>query len=224
MTDPALINARVWRDLYRSGRGDLRYPNDMLVRLGARLLDVRRDRKLLDFGCGTGANLAHFASQNFEVVGVDVSEHALAITRARVAAMSGPPELRLVEPGRPLPFEDGRFDAAYAWQVLYYNDPDGWKASVAELERVCKRGALILVATAAPGDVAQTESTPVGELTYRLSATTGQEGCIVTIPDRDALPRLFPGCDLEIGQFGFEFRGTSARHWIVTYRTKTHDS
>jgi SAM-dependent methyltransferase len=222
-TDPALVNAQVWRDLYRCGRGDLRYPNDVLVRLGARMLDARRDRKLLDFGCGTGANLAHFASQGFEVVGVDVSEHALARARARVAAMNQPPELRLVEPGQPLPFADGRFDAAYAWQVLYYNDLDGWRASVAELERVCKRGALILVATAAPGDVSQTDSTPLEELTYRLSSTSGQEGCIVTIPDRDALPQFFPGRDLEIGEFGFKFRGTSARHWIVTYRTKIHD-
>ena len=222
-TDAALVHAQVWRDPYSSGRGDLRYPNDMLVRLGARMLDARRDRKLLDFGCGTGANLAHFASQGFEVVGVDVSEHALATTRSRVAAMSQPPELLLVQPGQPLPFEDGRFDAAYAWQVLYYNDLQGWKASVAELERVCKRGALILVATAAPGDVSQTDSTPLEEFTYRLSSTTGQGGCIVTIPDRDALPRFFSGRDLEIGEFGFRFRGTSSRHWIVTYRTTIHD-
>lgn len=221
--DSALVNAQVWRDLYLSGRGDLRYPNDVLVRLGARMLDARRERKVLDFGCGTGANLAHFAAQGFEVAGVDVSTDALAKTRSRVAAMSPPPELRLVEPGQPLPFENGRFDAAYAWQVLYYNDVDGWRASVAELERVCARGALILIATAAPGDVAQTDSTPLGELTYRLAPTTGQEGCIVTIPDREALPRFFPGRDLEIGEFGFKFRGTSARHWIVTYRTKIND-
>jgi hypothetical protein len=84
-------------------------------------------------------------------------------------------------------------------------------------------GALTLVATAAPGDVAQTDSTPIEEFAYRLSSTTGQEGCIVTIPDREALPRFFPGRDLEIGEFGLKAHGTSARHWIVTYRTKTHD-
>jgi SAM-dependent methyltransferase len=223
MAAPALVNAQVWRALYRSGRGDLRYPNDVLVRLAARMLDSRRERKLLDFGCGTGANLAHFASQGFEVVGVDVSEEALARTRSRVEAISPTPELRPVEPGEPLPFEDRRFDAAYAWQVLYYSDPEGWRASVAEIERVCKPGALILVATAAPGDMAQTESTPLGEFTYRLSSVTGQEGCIVTIPDREALGRFFPGQDLEIGEFGFKFGGTSARHWIVTYRTKIDD-
>jgi SAM-dependent methyltransferase len=223
MAAPALVNAQVWRDLYRAGRGDLRYPNDVLVRLGARLLDSRRDRKLLDFGCGTGANLAHFASQGFEVVGVDVSEDAVAKTRSRVELVAPRADVRLVEPGRGLPFEDGFFDAAYAWQVLYYSDPEGWRASVAELDRVCKRGALIVAAVAAPGDVAQIQSTPIGEFTYRLASASGQEGCIVTIPDRDALPRFFPGHDLEIGEFAFKFGGTSARHWIVTYRTKLDD-
>jgi SAM-dependent methyltransferase len=187
------------------------------------MLDARRDRKLLGFGCGTGANLAHFASQGFEVVGVDVSEHPLARARSRLAVMSRQPELRLVEPGQPLPFEDGCFDAAYAWQALCYNHPDGWRTSVGELERVCRPGALILVATAALGDVSQTDSAPIVEFTYRLSSTTGQEGCIVTIPNRDALSRFFPGRDIEIGEFCFKFCGTSARHWIVTYRTENHD-
>jgi hypothetical protein len=61
---------------------------------------------------------------------------------------------------------------------------------------------------------------PIEELTYPLSSTTGQEGCIVPTPDRDAFEQSFPGRTFEIGQFGFKFRGTSARQWIVTYRTK----
>jgi hypothetical protein len=37
MNEPAsLINAGVWRRLYAAGGNDLRYPNDVLVRLGAR--------------------------------------------------------------------------------------------------------------------------------------------------------------------------------------------
>jgi len=61
---------------------------------------------------------------------------------------------------------------------------------------------------------------PLEELTYPLSSTTGQDGCIVATPDCDALERFFPRRNLEIGEFGFKFRGTSARQWIVTYRTK----
>ena len=142
-----------------------------------------------------------------------------------IARRGDEPAARVAAGGaRPtLPFEDGCFDAAYAWQVLYYNDREGWKASVAELEeRVCKRGALILVATAAPGDVSQTDSTPLEEFTYRLSSTTGQEGCIVTVPDRDALPRFFSGRDLD-RRVWFQVPRHVDATLIVTYRTKTHD-
>lgn len=45
---------------------------------------------LLDLGCGTGRHAIHFARMGFEVTGVDLSEHMLAIARgkARTAGVS----------------------------------------------------------------------------------------------------------------------------------------
>lgn len=40
------------------------------------------DKRLLDFGCGTGANAAWFA-ECYSTIGVDVSRHAIALARAR---------------------------------------------------------------------------------------------------------------------------------------------
>jgi SAM-dependent methyltransferase len=220
MGEAARINAQVWSDIYSAGLGDLRYPNDVLVRLAGRLFDRHRERRVLDLGCGTGANLLHFAALGFEVVGVDVAEQAIARTRSRAEAAGLRPQLHWVRAGDRLPFDDGVFDAAYAWQVLYYSDGDGWRASVAELERVCRPGALILIATAAPGDLSQSQAVELGDYMYR-SAVPGQEGCILTIPDREALPRFFPGQNLEIGEFGFSYGGTVTRHWIISFRTKS---
>lgn len=42
--------------------------------------------RLLDLGCGTGRHLIHFAARGFEVTGVDLSEHMLAVTRRKLAA------------------------------------------------------------------------------------------------------------------------------------------
>ena len=63
---------------------------------------------------------------------------------------------------------------------------------VKEMERVTRRGGLILVATAAPGDVSQVEAEPLGDFVYR-STVAGQEGCVLTIPEREALQQFFPG-------------------------------
>ena len=41
--------------------------------------------RLLDLGCGTGRHLVHFAAKGFEVTGVDLSDHMLAIARRALA-------------------------------------------------------------------------------------------------------------------------------------------
>jgi SAM-dependent methyltransferase len=210
-------NAALWRRAYAEGRNDLRYPSDVLVRLGARLLSCERERRILDFGFGTGANLLHFVSQGFEVHGAEVSEHALARTRERLQAAGLAADLRLVGADEPLPYTTGYFDAVYAWQVLYYNDLPGWAATVSKLERVTKPGGLVIFATAAPGDISHLEAESLGHHTYR-SRVPGQEGCVVVIPERDALGSLFPGRQIEVGEFGLRFAGVVARFWIVTYR------
>jgi SAM-dependent methyltransferase len=211
------VNAGVWRRLYAEGGNDLRYPSDVLVRLGARLLSNTRDRRVLDFGFGTGANLLHFAGQGFDVHGVEISEHALARARERLQAAGLSGDLQLIRVGQRLPYADSYFDVVYAWQVLYYNDLDGWASTVGELERVTKRGGLIIIATAAPGDISQVEAEPLGSDVYR-SKVRGQEGCVLVIPDRQALGALFPDRQIEIGEFGYRFAGTTARYWIITYR------
>jgi SAM-dependent methyltransferase len=210
-------NSDVWQKLYAEGKNDLRYPNDVLVRLGARMLNKDRDRKILDFGFGTGANLVHFATQGFETYGVEISEHALTLARERLRAAGLFADLHLVRAGQRLKYADYFFDAVYAWQVLYYNSRDGWKSTVAELERVTRKGGLVLIATAAPGDISQLEAEPLGNCMY-CSRVHGQEGCILTIPDRDALAEFFSGRQIDIGEFGFQFGGTTSRHWIITYR------
>jgi SAM-dependent methyltransferase len=210
-------NARVWQKLYSEGKNDLHYPNDVLVRMGARLFDVSQHKKILDFGFGTGANLVHFASRGFEMSGVEISEHAIAITRERLCAANLTAELHLVRPGEPLSFPSGTFDLVYAWQVIYYNDKSGWRFIVKELERVTRAGGLIIVATAAPGDSCHLMSEPLGNGMYRSLVPT-QEGCIVTIPKKDELADYFPGRQLDIGDFGFEFGDRVGRFWIVMYQ------
>jgi SAM-dependent methyltransferase len=213
----ARSNAAVWQRLYASGRGDLRYPSDVLVRLGATLLDKSKDRRILDFGCGTGANLVHFARDGYELHGVETSEHALARTREKLVAAGLSAQLHLTRAGEPLPFESQFFQVAYAWQVLYYNDRDGWAATVRELERVVTEGGLIVVATAAPGDVSQVMADPLGEDLY-CSRVATQEGCLVLVPERHGLRELFPGRDLQIGEFGYQFGVLQGRYWIISYR------
>src|SRR5919206_966109 len=79
-------------------------------------LEGRRPR-ILDVGCGTGANLEMLA-QFGKAEGVDVSEDALAFCRARglTAVQKGAAES--------LPYQDETFDLVTALDVVEHLDDD----------------------------------------------------------------------------------------------------
>lgn len=97
-------------------------------------LDVR-DPRILDVGCGTGANLEMLEGFG-RAEGVDVSEDALRFCSDKgLAARKGLAE--------ELPFEDGAFDIVTALDVVEHLDDD--MAGLAEMYRVVKKGGFALV-------------------------------------------------------------------------------
>ena len=90
------MNARTWYDL------GYRFAPRLPWELGPReeLVDLVTRRRLrpgrvLDLGCGSGANAVFLARHGFEVVGVDFAPAALA--KARSAAAAAEVDLELVE-------------------------------------------------------------------------------------------------------------------------------
>ena len=80
------------------------------------LLDQHMTRgseaRILDAGCGTGNNLAHFRDRG-RAVGVDLSEDALRFCRTRGVNAARASVLAL-------PFPDGAFDLVTSFDVLYH--------------------------------------------------------------------------------------------------------
>ena len=98
-------------------------------------LNVERPR-ILDVGCGTGANLEMLA-QFGEAEGVDVSTDALAFCRAR--------GLESVKQGaaEDLPYADGSFDLVTGLDVVEHLDSD--VAGLKEMHRVLRPNGRILL-------------------------------------------------------------------------------
>lgn len=88
------------------------------------------DLKILDVGCGTGANL-EMLSQFGEAEGVDVSAEALDFCRAR-----GLENVKQGEAER-LPYEDDAFDLVTGLDVVEHLDDD--LAGLKEMRRVLRR-------------------------------------------------------------------------------------
>lgn len=102
-----------------------------------------RGKRVLDYGCGSGYGSAEIAETANDVVGVDISEDAVAHARSHFRKE----RLRFdrVDPDAKLPFGDGTFDTVLSFQVfehvrdttLYLN----------EVYRVLAPGGTLVLAT-----------------------------------------------------------------------------
>jgi SAM-dependent methyltransferase len=95
-----------------------------------------RRPRILDVGCGTGANLL-MLSKYGDAEGVDISEDALAFCRER--------GLQKVTHGaaEELPYDDGTFDLVTALDVVEHIDDDA--AGLREMRRVLRPGGHVLL-------------------------------------------------------------------------------
>jgi len=95
-----------------------------------------RRPRILDVGCGTGANLLMLSNYG-DAEGVDVSEDALAFCRER-----GLENVKLGA-AEQLPYEDGTFDLVTALDVVEHLDDD--LAGLREMRRVLRPGGRVLL-------------------------------------------------------------------------------
>jgi len=95
-----------------------------------------RRPRILDVGCGTGANLL-MLSEYGDAEGVDISKDALAFCRER-----GLDKVKLGA-GEELPYDDGTFDLVTAFDVVEHMDND--LAGLREMRRVLRPGGRVLL-------------------------------------------------------------------------------
>jgi SAM-dependent methyltransferase len=90
--------------------------------------------KVLEVGCGTGADLLQFAKHGALATGVDLTSNHVELARNRVG------ERAIVHKAdaRQLPFDDGSFDYVYSHGVLHHCDEP--EQVVREMMRVLRPG------------------------------------------------------------------------------------
>ncbi len=92
-----------------------KYPNEELCRFMGRNffslpIHERREKKILEVGCGSGANLWMIAWEGFKAYGVDISDQALVLCQEMLDSYSVSATLKAQDMEN-LSFEDNFFDA-----------------------------------------------------------------------------------------------------------------
>ncbi len=88
------------------------YPSEHVIRFVARNYynRVRNEVKILDFGCGTGANTWFLAREGFDTYAFDISESAISKLNDRMKN-EGLKVNAICSDGMSLPYEEKSFDA-----------------------------------------------------------------------------------------------------------------
>ena len=119
--------------------------HEMVAQWGVTHLDIKKDSKILDIGCGGGRNIQRFSqiiSDEGRVVGIDYSEVSVeksfelnkeAIERGIVNVLHGSVS--------EMPFYDGTFDIVTGFETIYF-----WPDLIndlREVNRVLKKGGIV---------------------------------------------------------------------------------
>jgi SAM-dependent methyltransferase len=102
------------------------------------LLGDLRGKRVLDFGCGSGANSVVLRAKGADVVALDISPHLLAVTEKRLLAHGYTTGTDfLLASGHQMPIPDASLDVVFGAAILHHLD---LAEASSEVRRVLKPG------------------------------------------------------------------------------------
>jgi SAM-dependent methyltransferase len=133
----------VWEKIFRENEWG-KYPSESLIRFIARNFysSDRREIRILEVGCGTGANLWFISREGFGAYGIDGSRVAIDKASERLKEEGLCAELHVGDIVELSPFQDNFFDAVIDVECIYSNNAVNARKIFSEINRVLKNNGL----------------------------------------------------------------------------------
>lgn len=123
---------------------------------------------VLDLGCGVGRNCVYMAKKNFDMVGMDISESALRMTKSW-AEKEGLTNVALIRGTMSqLPFRDSVFDAVVSISVIIHALKKDIQRTIGETHRILKKNGLLFANFASVKDPRYGTGQQVEQNTFRI--------------------------------------------------------
>lgn len=212
-----------WETVFREKEMG-KYPAESLIRFIARNFygKDRKAVKILEIGCGGGANVWYMAKEGFDVYGIDGSETAVKRAFSRVKDEGLSADLKTGDAEK-LPYKDGYFDAVIDVECLYSNPGKGAEKIIAEVKRVLKKGGLFYSRTFADGMYTGSSREELGKLEYRGISDGPLAGKgFVRLIDRKGIDKLYGGAFDVVSVDKLEYTDSNGKikvsEWIIISR------
>lgn len=203
----------LWDDVFTK-RAWGRWPSEAVVRSMAVLRRrLERPLRVLEVGCGPGAQLRFLAEEGDDAVGIDISIVALEQARLRFGSATSP----LVQAdGRILPIRTGEFDVVLDVETLCCLPEDARANAWAECRRVLRPSGHLLSLAFTTRCAGLDPTKQVSQLTYRdLDVGPFADLGTLSVLDDEGLVRLAGQAGLRIADVQRISRTYGASHLLI---------
>jgi len=214
----------VWDTIF-SERSWGKYPSESLIRFVAQNYFSVAERsavRILELGCGPGANLWFLAREQFAFAGIDGSASAIDQAARRLdAEVPGWRSHGYLHVGEisSLPFRDGIFDAVIDHECVYCNEFSVSQQIYSEALRVTRPGGGLFVRTFATGSWGDGTGQEIGPQAWLCSEGPLAGTGFARFTSFEDIPILLDGyCRINIELLSWSQNGQrdSVEEWIIT--------
>ena len=170
-----------------------KYPGESLIQFVARnyYKKTRKDVRILEIGCGPGANIWFLAREGFNVSGIDGSATAIAQAKKRLESEQLSADLNVGDIIN-LPFEDGVYDGVIDNECLYCMTTKSTNLILKEILRVLKPGGLFYSRTFSTDMTVGKDPQKISNYEYSSVQDGPQAGRgFLRLIDRNEIERLY---------------------------------
>lgn len=217
----------VWEQVFQEQEWG-EYPSEDLIRFVSRNFyqkAVRKEVRLLEVGCGPGANLWYMARKGFTIYGIDGSDTAIGRASLRLdrecPSWSGK---LIVGDICNLPFDNEYFDGVIDNEAIYCNSFAISQKIYGEMARVVKQGGKLFSRTFATGCWGDGTGENMGHRAYRVSEGPLLNKGYARFTDKEEIPLLISAkyCidEMELLTRTSNNQQQEIREWIITATKK----
>lgn len=185
----------IWEEIFKKQPWG-KYPSEPLIRLIAKnfyQVPNRSDIKILEVGSGPGANLWYCAREGFTVFGIEGSETALKLAKARLdnEVKNWKGSLKIGDICQ-MDFQDNFFDCVIDIECLYCLKKKDLNLAIKEIYRVLKPGGIFISRAFGKSTIGFETGEKIEENTFICDVGPLKGKGISRFIDLDDIERFYP--------------------------------